>query len=90
MVSWGFAIKKGFIMFLWCIVWGIIGSIIAAVISGGSLFTFLMNPTAEGATLSLIGIMAGVLIGSLFSSILVFATIFKITMESTLEEAKKP
>lgn len=93
MVSWGFAIKKGAIIFLWTIVWGIIGGIIGAALGGTAFIGILMNPagvTPESILGAFLGMMAGVLIGSIITSILVFATILKITMESTLEEAKKP
>jgi len=91
MVSWGFAFKKGFIIFLWSIVWGIIGGIITMVIGGSSIVLILTNPSNSNAWIGGLALMViGSLIGSLIAAVLVFATILKITMESTLEEARKP
>lgn len=86
MVSWGFAFKKGAIIWLWSIVWSILGGIIAIAISGGSLFVFFTNPTTTTLAASMLGILGGILIGSLVTTIFMYATIVKITMESTLEE----
>jgi hypothetical protein len=96
MVSWGFAFKKGFIMFLWSIVWIIIGTIIGAVIGGAALFGTLMSEMSKttpdfGVIMGgFVLAMVGFAIGGIISTILVYATILKITMETTLEEAKKP
>lgn len=91
MVSWGFAFKKWFIIFLWSIVWGIAGMIIATVISGGAVFMLIMNPSAVTGPAFLgtfLGIFAGILIGALVASIGNYATIVKITLES-VEETKR-
>jgi hypothetical protein len=92
MVSWGFAFKKGLIIFLWTIVWGIIGSVIGFVLGGTALFAIMTNPPADvgGLLMAMIGIMGAFGVGSLITIILAYATIVKITMESTLEEARKP
>jgi len=96
MVSWGFAFKKGFIIFLWSIVWIIVGSIIGSIIGGAALLGTLMTEMAKtepnfGNIMAGFGLaMVGFAIGGIISTILVYATILKITMESTLEEAKKP
>lgn len=88
MVSWGFAFKKGLIIFLWSILWGIAGAIIGGIISGGAFFAVL--PAMMGGDVSaiggvLLGIFAGAIVGGLVSSIGVFATIVKITLESVKE-----
>ena len=91
MVSWGFAFKKGLIIFLWSIVWGIAGMVIATIISGGAVFMLIMDPTAvtgPAVVGSLLGIFAGILIGVLVASIGNYATIVKITLES-VEETKR-
>lgn len=92
MVSWGFAIKKGVIVFLWTIVWGIVGAVIGMVLGGAAIFGIISNPPADtsGLLMALIAIMGAFSIGSLVTIILSYATIVKITMESTLEEARKP
>jgi hypothetical protein len=96
MVSWGFAFKKGFIIFLWSIVWIIIGTVIGAVIGGAALFGTLMSEMSKatpdfGVIMGgFVLAMVGFAIGGIISTILVYATILKITMETTLEEAKKP
>lgn len=46
--------------------------------------------TTGDFTTGFLGIFGGVLIGVLITTIFLYATIVKITMESTLEEAKKP
>lgn len=90
MVSWGYAFKRGAIIWLWSILWGIVGGIIALIISGGSLLAVVSNPsdstTWAGA---MAGVFAGVIIGALIASIGGFATIVKIVLESA-DEAKKP
>jgi hypothetical protein len=90
MVSWGFAFKKGFFIFLWCIVWGIIGGIIVLVIGGFSLlslFTGNVNTiTTSQVVNAFVGMMAGAIVGSIISTIGMFATIVKITLESVEEK----
>lgn len=90
MVSWGFAFKKGFIIWLWSIVWFILAGIISIVISGGSLFVFFTNPSETSLWASIAGMGIGIFVGMLIYTVFLFATVVKITMESTLEEAKKP
>jgi len=90
MVSWGTAFKKGFVIWLWSIVWLIVSSIIAIAISGGSLFVFLTNPTETTFWASIAGIGIGIFIGMLLYTVLLFATVVKISIEGAIEEAKKP
>lgn len=91
MVSWGYAFKRGLIIWLWTILWGIVGGIIALIISGGSLFAIVANPSDSSTwTGAMIGVFAGVLIGSLIAAIGSFATIVKIVLESAEEKQKPP
>jgi len=96
MVSWGFAFKKGFIIFLWSIVWIIVGTVIGSIIGGAGFFGALMSemgkttPNWGNVMAGFVLAMVGFAIGGIITTILVYATILKITMESTLEEAKKP
>jgi uncharacterized membrane protein len=91
MVSWGYAFKRGLIIWLWTILWGIVGGIIALIISGGSLFAIVANPSDSSTWAgAMIGVFAGVLIGSLIASIGSFATIVKIVLESAEEKQKPP
>ena len=86
MVSWTFAFKRGLVIWLWTIVWGIIGAVIAIAISGGSILALIANPTGGVAAGAVAGIFAGVFIGALISSIGNYATLVKIILES--EEKK--
>jgi hypothetical protein len=50
MVGWGFAFKKGVVLWLWCILWVIVGVVIFVAISIGSVLLLadvLLNPTSE-------------------------------------------
>lgn len=89
MVSWGFAFKKGAIIFLWSIVWTIIYLVFLGIagIVGFSLILFLEDPIQKLATV--IGGFTIVVIGTIIYTILMLATIVKISAESALEEAKK-
>ena len=92
MTSWGFAFRKGLVIWLWSIVWGIIGAIIGIVISGGSLFAIIMDPTAltSPSTMAgaMLGMFAGIFIGSLIAMIGMYAAMVKIITEA-VEELKK-
>jgi hypothetical protein len=90
MVSWGYAFKRGFIIWLWILLWGIIGGVIALAISGGSLLAYVSNPTSEGFTGSMVGVFAGVIIGALIASIGGYATIVKIILDSTEQKQNHP
>ena len=100
MVLWSYAFRKGFMIFLWSIVWTIVGIVVALIISGGSLFTLFASFGAFSsypygyaspslALGSIIGIFAGIIIGSLVAGIGNYATIVKIVLES-VEETRKP
>jgi len=82
MVSWGYAFKRGLIIWLWTILWGIIGGIVAIVISGGSLFAYLSNPSEGLAAGAVLGVMAGVIIGALIALIGGYAAVVKIILDS--------
>ena len=88
MVSWGYAFKRGGIIWLWTIVWGIIGSVIALLISGGSLLLLISDPSSTTLAGSIIGIVVGIIVGALITSIGNYAAIVKITLDS-IEETKK-
>lgn len=88
MVSWGYAFKRGLVIWLWTIVWGIVGGVIALAISGGSLLALITNPTGSVAAGAIAGMFAGVFVGVLISSIGNYATMVKIILES--EERQKP
>lgn len=100
MVSWQYAFSKGVVMWLWSLVWGIIGGVVALIISGGSILALMPNITynstgyAPGAIsmMALGPIMAGVFIGTLIASIGGYATVVKIVLESAqeLESPRQP
>ena len=90
MVSWGFAFKKGAIIFLWNILWTIVFMVFVGIGMGVGLFAVILADNPMQALGGAIGGMVIVVIGGIIYQILTYATIFKITMESTLEEAKKP
>ncbi len=87
MVSWTYAFKRGLIVWLWTILWAIIGGVIALAISGGSLLALITNPTGGVAAGAMVGIFAGIFVGALVSSIGNYATLVKIILESK-EETK--
>ena len=90
MVSWGYAFKRGLVIWLWTILWGIVGGIIALIISGGSLIAVVSNPSDSSTwTGAMVGVFAGVIIGSLIAAIGGLAAIVKIVLESA-EETRKP
>lgn len=82
MVSWGYAFRRGFIIWLWTILWGIVGGVIALVISGGSLFAYLSNPSAGLAAGAVLGVFAGVVIGVLIALIGGYAAVVKVILDS--------
>jgi len=90
MVSWGTAFKKGFVVWLWSIVWLIVSGIVAIIISGGSLYVLLTAPTEAQFWAGFAGIALGIFIGMLLYTVLLFATVVKIAIEGAIEEAKKP
>ena len=89
LVSWGFAFRKGFVILLWTLLWGILGGIIAIVVSGGAIIAAIMSGTVEGIVGAFATIIVGSIVGMLVSSIGAYATIVKVTVESTLEQQGK-
>jgi hypothetical protein len=92
MVSWGFAFKKGAIIFLWSIVWGIIGGVIFLIIGGagwfGAIGAIIADPTDISPIMGAMGLMiAGGVIGGIISGIGMYATMVKIIVE-TVQELK--
>ncbi len=81
MVSWGYAFSRGLVIWLWTIVWGIVGVVIAMIISGGSILILITNPANPPAG-AIVGIVAGIIIGALISSIGNYATMVKVILES--------
>jgi len=88
-VSWGFAFGRGFVIFLWTIVWGIIGGVIGWVIVSGTvgaaltdLSAFATNPGAF-----ILALFLGVFVGALVPLLGIFATIVKVTVESSIQQA---
>jgi hypothetical protein len=86
MVSWGLAFKKGFIIFLWSIVWSIIFGVFLAIALGAGVLAAL----SSGNLIPAIGGIVVAMIGGIIYEILMIATVVKITMEATLDEARKP
>jgi hypothetical protein len=82
MVSWGYAFKRGLIIWLWTILWGIVGGIVALAISGGSLFAYISNPSETMGAGTVLGIIAGIIIGSLIALIGGYAAMVKIILDS--------
>jgi hypothetical protein len=82
MVSWAYAFRRGLIIWLWTIIWGIIGGVVALVISGGSLFAYLSNPSGGLAAGAVLGMVAGAIIGVLIALIGGYAAIVKIILDS--------
>jgi energy-coupling factor transporter transmembrane protein EcfT len=91
MVSWPFAFKRGTVIFLWVLLWFIIGSIIILVFSLPLIVYSLSNLTNLSNLTSLpsipfaqIGLLIiGYIIGILVITIGTYSTIVKITLEAT-------
>ena len=94
MVSWSFAFRKGAVVFLWSIVWGIIGGIVAIAISGGAIFSMFSNPSFYSNPSSIMGAVAGIFVGALLGGLIAaigsYATIIKVTLESLEERRAMP
>ncbi len=101
MVGWGFAFKRGFILWLWCILWGIVGVVVFLIISIGSispLVALILNPTPETLTPEalastvpqlIIGTVAGILAGSFIAVIGAFASIVKVVGDAVEERIRR-
>lgn len=101
MVGWGFAFKKGVILWLWCILWVIVGTLVFVIISVGSsslLIPLILNPTPESLTPEallntmpqvIIGIVAGILASSFIAVIGMFASIVKVVGDAVGEQMRK-
>ena len=95
MVSWGFAFGRALVIWLWCIVWTIVGITIAVLVTGGSLLSIIANPSGFLANPSpaLVGIILGIVIGQLVTTLGILATIVKISVDGALshhEESGHP
>ena len=88
MVGWGFAFGRGFVIFLWSILWAIVGGIIAVVISGGALFSLASNPTAAITNpLALIGsFFLGIFLAVFVSIIGLYASIVKVAVDGAMKQ----
>jgi hypothetical protein len=88
-----YAFKRGAIVWLWSLLWGVVGTVIALAMSGGSIVALILNPPSATSTWSFgaafVGMFAGILVGSLVAAIGNYATIVKITLES-VEQTQKP
>lgn len=97
MVSWGTSFYKGFVILLWCIVWAIIGGVVAAILGLGSLWVNLSQPDFWQALLRnpqyiltiLTESLIGFLIGGIIAFIGQFASFFKVTVDGAAGEMKK-
>jgi hypothetical protein len=90
MVSWGFAFKKGAVIFAWSILWTIVFGVFLVIAGVVGLFGIWGATDLMAALGGVIGGIIIAIVGAIIYQILLYATILKITMESTLEEAKKP
>jgi len=86
MVSWGFAFGRALVIWLWCIVWTIVGIMIAVIVTGGSLLSILVNPSGFLANPgpALVGIVLGIVIGELVTTLGILATIVKVSVDGAL------
>ena len=97
LVSWGTSFYKGFVILLWCIVWGIIGGIIAVALGLGSLWVNFSQPdfwqfllrNPEYLLTILTESLVGFLIGGIIAFIGQFASFFKVTVDGAAGEVKK-
>jgi hypothetical protein len=91
-VSWTYAFVKGATIFLWTIVWGVVGGVVALVISGGAILSMISNPgiftSPSGIMGAFAGVFVGVLVGSLIAVIGNYATIVKVTLESVEQRSR--
>ena len=88
MVGWGFAFGRGVIVFLWSIVWAIVGGIIAVIVSGGTLAAIISNPSAAASNpLALIGsFFLGIFLAVFISIVGLYATIVKVAVDGALKQ----
>lgn len=91
MVGWGFAFGRGFVIFLWTIVWGIVAGILALLISGGAFVTAFSNPTglATNPTAFLGAFLLAIFLSAFIALIGFYATVVKVTVDATLRELEK-
>ena len=99
--GWGFAFKKGLIIWLFCILWLIVGAVVFIIISMGSLLPFvnvMLNPTPETFVPEafietmprmIIVVLAGSFIGSLIAVIGIFTSIVKVITDAVEEQTHK-
>src|SRR6266568_1120672 len=83
MVSWGVAFGKGLRIFLWSIAWGVVGGLVALAITWG----ILTNPSsiATNPEAFILVLFLAIVVSTLVASIGIFASIFKVTVEGTIE-----
>lgn len=97
MVSWGTSFYKGFVIFLWCTMWGIVGGVITIVLGVGSLWMNLSQPNFWQALLRnpqymwtiLTESLIGFLIGGFIAFVGQFASFFKVAVDGATGEVKK-
>lgn len=92
MVNWGTAFRKGFAIWLWSILWNIVGFIIVIIVTGGALISIISNPNAfaSNPAATLVPLIGGFLISSIFTSVAVNATIVKIAVEASQQQMPAP
>jgi uncharacterized membrane protein required for colicin V production len=101
MVHWSFAFKRGAVVFLWVLLWSIIGWIIAIAFSLPFIYSiinyatsYLQNPSSTpqmGALYANVGLaIVGGIIGALVTTIGTYATIIKITLEAAEKKMAMP
>ncbi len=91
MVGWGFAFGRGFVIFLWTIVWGIVAGIIALLVTGGTLVSAFSNPTsvASNPTAFLGAFFLGIFLSFFIALIGFYATIVKVTVDGTIRHLER-
>lgn len=97
MVSWGTSFYKGFVILLWCTVWGIIGGIVAVALGLGSFWVNLSQPSFWQTLLRnpqyiwiiLTESLVGFLIGGIIAFIGQFASFFKVIVDGATGEVEK-
>ncbi len=71
-------------MFLWSIAWGVIGGVLALAITWGAITNPSSITTNPGAFI--LTLFFGIFVSTLVASIGIFTTIFKVTVEGTIEQ----
>lgn len=91
MVGWGFAFGRGFVIFLWSIVWAIVAGIIAVIITGGTLASAFSNPTslASNPTALIGSFLLGIFLSVFIAVIGLYASIVKVTVDGAISQMQQ-